>query len=93
MFSAADVALDRPERYGKQLASHLGHKVPVAILANGWALTIGEGTGRVLPADGILRLEAEADSPELLARIQDVLERHLRKFATKAGDLDVTWTP
>lgn len=92
MFSAADVVIDRPERYGKQLASHLGHKVAVADLDNGWALTIGEGTGRVLPGDGVLRLEAEADNAELLARIQDVLERHLRKFATKAGELEVSWS-
>lgn len=91
MFSAADVVIDRPERYGKQLASHLGHKVAVADLDNGWALTIGEGVGRVLPADRVLRLEAEADNAELLARIQDVLERHLRKFATKLGELDVIW--
>jgi hypothetical protein len=91
MFSAADVVIDRPERYGKQLASHLGHKVAVTDLDNGWALTIGEGTGRVLPGDGVLRLEAEADNAELLARIQDVLERHLRKFATKAGELEVSW--
>ena len=92
MFSSADVAIDRPERYGKQLASHLGHKVAVADLDNGWALTIGEGTGRILPGDEILRLEAEADNPVLLARIQDVLERHLRKFATKAGELEVSWS-
>lgn len=92
MFSAADVVIDRPERYGKQLASHLGHKVAVADLDNGWALTIGEGTGRILPGDEILRLEAEADNAELLARIQDVLERHLRKFATKAGELEVSWS-
>ena len=92
MFSSADVAIDRPERYGKQLASHLGHKVAVADLDNGWALTIGEGTGRILPGDEILRLEAEADNAELLTRIQDVLERHLRKFATKAGELEVSWS-
>lgn len=92
MFSAADVVIDRPERYGKQLASHLGHKVAVADLDNGWALTIGEGTGRILPGDEILRLEAEADNAELLTRIQDVLERHLRKFATKAGELEVSWS-
>jgi hypothetical protein len=90
--SVADVAINRPERYGKQLASHLGHKVPVADFHNGWVLSIGEGTGRILPGDGSLRLEAEADSPEMLARIQDVLERHLRKFAAKLGELEVKWS-
>lgn len=92
MFSEADVVIGRPERYGKQLASHLGHEVAVTDHDNGWSMAIGEGTGRVIPGEGVLRLEAEANSPELLARIQDVLERHLRKFATKAGELEVNWS-
>ena len=92
MFSAADVVIERPERYGKQLVAHLGHKVAVTDVENGWSLAIGVGTGRVLPGEGILRLEAEAGSAELLARIQDVLERHLRKFATKVGELEVNWS-
>lgn len=92
MFSSADVVIDRPDRYGKQLASHLGHKAEVTELENGWSLAIGDGTGRVLPHEGILRLEAEADSHEMLSRIQDVLERHLRKFAQKFGELEVDWS-
>lgn len=92
MFSAADVVIDRPERYGKQLASHIGHRVEITELDNGWLAAIGDGTGRILPGEGVLRLEAEAESPEMIARIQDVLERHLRKFATKAGELEVNWS-
>ena len=69
MFSTADVVIDRPERYGKQLASRLGHKLAVADLENGWTLAIGDGTGRVIPMKNTLRLEAQASSRAFLGHM------------------------
>ncbi len=93
--SSAIVAIERPARYGKQLAGHLGHRVQVDELSNGWALHIGEGMGFVLPHDGgadtALELRAEADSPEMLERIKDVLGRHLLQFTTKLPSVTIDW--
>ena len=56
----AEVQIERPARYGKQLASHLGHKAPVTELENGWSLAIGTGTGLVLPSESILTLDRKS---------------------------------
>ena len=82
----ANVTIDRPARYGKQLASHIGHKVTVDTLDNGWVAHIAGGLGHITPQDSTLELVAEGIDDASLERIKDVLERHLRKFA---GELDI----
>ena len=56
----AEVVIERPERYGKQLASHLSHKCPMTETSQGWELLIRDGEGKVLPGSGVLVLEARA---------------------------------
>jgi LDH2 family malate/lactate/ureidoglycolate dehydrogenase len=68
--SRATVAIERPARYGKQLAGHIAHKAQVDEVGDGWELHIGDGLGRVIPRDNALELEAEAESPEMLERIK-----------------------
>lgn len=87
----ADVSIERPERYGKQLASHLSHKIEVTETDTGWVLQIRGGEGRVLPQTKTLVLEASAPDEETLDKVKDVLERHLRKFAAKLDPLEVNW--
>jgi len=92
LVSHAHVSLERPARYGKQLAGHLGHNVQVDELENGWALHIGDGLGRVLTHDDMLELVAEAETTEMLERIKDVLGRHLLQFTTKLPSVTIVWT-
>ena len=89
--SRADVATERPERWAKQLVSHISHKVAHEKTERGDELTIGDGLGIVSVAPGTVVLEAYANDPELLARVEDVLGRHLERFAEKDG-LKVTWS-
>lgn len=91
MREIATVSLERPERYGKQLAAHLGHKTEVTEIDGGWQATIRGGTGLILPTENALVLDASAEDTETLEVVKDVLERHLRKFAAKLGELDVEW--
>jgi hypothetical protein len=91
--STASVPTDVPARYAKQLLSHLGRKTTVEPLdgaPDGGRLVFGFGTGTVRPADGALVLDAEAESPEDLAHVEDVLARHLERFGAKR-ELVVTW--
>jgi hypothetical protein len=89
--SRADVVTERPERWAKQLVSHISHKVAHEKTKRGDELTIGEGLGIVSVAPGFVVLEAYANDAELLARVEDVLGRHLERFAEKDG-LTVTWS-
>jgi hypothetical protein len=92
LVSRANITTEAPERYAKQLISHLGRKVKVTETSEGTVLEIGSGRGTVTPGDGVLVLTAEATSAKELTGVQDVLARHLLRFATHA-DLTVTWSP
>jgi hypothetical protein len=91
LVSRADVLTTTPERYAKQLVSHLGHRVPVESTADGELLRFDRGRGLVQVGEGVLVLRAEADDEEALAVVQDVLGRHLMKFGVKQ-ELTVTWS-
>ena len=96
MMSTAVVVTDSPSRYAKQLLSHLGHKVTVEPLADQPApagrLVFAYGTGTVVPQGGALVLEAAAADAESLARVKDVMQRHLEKFGARR-ELIVSWEP
>jgi len=95
LLSIAVVTTDASARYGKQLLSHLGHKVRMEPLPDQTAagrLIFAYGVGTVLPMPGQLILRATAGDAESLARVQDVLARHLEKFGARR-ELVVTWGP
>ena len=90
--STAEVATERAARYGKQLASHLGHR-----LETQW--DDGAGSGTIIFAEGLCRLDATGTA--LLLRIgldasvaqesaaavfdsmEDVVGRHLVRFGSR----------
>jgi hypothetical protein len=88
--STAHVPTDAAPRYAKQLIAHLGRKVPVEDVGGGRRLAFEFGSGVVrAEADGVV-LEATAADPETLARVEDVLGRHLERFGQR-NELTVTW--
>lgn len=88
----ADVVTDRPERYGKQLVSHLGRRHGgewEARKGSGW-IDLATGRASVTVADGALLLRITADTDDELSRLEDVVERHLVRFGER-DELSVTW--
>lgn len=94
MFRAtAVITTDASVRYAKQLLAHLGHKVTVEPLEGqpqAGRLVFAYGAGTVVPMDGRLVLDATAQDAESLARVEDVLARHLVKFGARR-ELTVSW--
>lgn len=92
--SRAEVGTDKPARYAKQLASHLGRKCAVAEETTGTRVTLPEdrGSGSCLlsSGSGVLVLEAEAESAEVLQTVNDVVGGHLERFGQRDG-LAVSW--
>ena len=94
--STARVSTDRPSRYGKQLAAHMGRKITAT-----WDETVQTGsltfdregatTGVVGLSchDGVLQLDLAADD-EHLERLEQVTGIHLARFGAKEG-LVVSW--
>lgn len=98
--SSATVATDRPGRYGKQLAAHLGRRA-----SSSWdddagtgEITFPFGRAELTAQDGALHLfvvgrpDAEPDlrGAAGLDRLEDVVGRHLVRFGTK-DELVVQW--
>jgi hypothetical protein len=87
-FSSSHLDIDRPERYVKQLNSHLSKK---AALQEGFLLFPGLGAALATTTDNGVQLNAYADDEESLTKIQGILTKHLYKFA-KVEDLDAFWS-
>jgi hypothetical protein len=94
-FSTAYVEVDRPSRYAKQLANHMGHKVQATDTAEGWELFFDPSRAILRPHDGVQPsvLEMIVWSPTTagLESVQGTLERHLQKFTTRMGGVSVVW--
>lgn len=89
--SHARVATDAAERYAKQLASHLGRRIPAETTPDGHRLTFQAGAEAVLiPADDHLLMRASAPDDEALATVQQVVGSHLVRFGRR-NELTVTW--
>ena len=92
--SRADVTTDAPERYAKQLASHLGRRLAVEQegAATRLVFEVEGGAAHCLltPGAGVLVLEARAPDEEALARVEDVVGRHLERFGQRS-ELVVRW--
>lgn len=90
--SVARIPTERPQRYVKQLVSHLGHRLTTTLSEDG-AGTIAFPSGQCLlsAGPGFLDARAEAADEATLAAVEDVVARHLVRFAT-GEQLTVTWT-
>jgi uncharacterized protein len=94
LVSTAVVSTEAPGRYAKQLLAHLGHKVQLEPLDDepeGGRLVFAYGTGTVRVSAGRLQMDAAADDEASLARLQDVLARHLERFGARR-ELSVQWS-
>ena len=94
--STARVSTDRPSRYGKQLAAHMGRKITSSWdeTAQTGSLTFdreGAATGvvRLSCRDGVLQLDLAAED-EHLERLEQVTGIHLARFGAKEG-IVVNW--
>lgn len=90
--SRAAVTLPKPQRWAKQLVAHLGRKTPPEQTPEGTMLFFGDGQGIVSATDDQVVLVAQASSAESLAMVEDVLARHLVRFAQREGELTVEWS-
>lgn len=89
--SEATVDIERPERWAKQLVSHFGSKLPVDTHETGSVIHFDGADVTVSVSDDHLNFAVGAVNADALARIEDVVARHLRRFARR-DELPVDWT-
>ena len=90
MLSETIVKTEKAGRYLQQLCKHFGHKVEVGYDDHtGW-VTLPMGRADLAADDTKLTISATADGPEALAKVQDVMQSHLERFAFRE-DLEICW--
>lgn len=83
---------DRPQRYVKQLVSHLSHRLDTELIdADHGRVTVPDGGVCLLTAGAsAIDLSASAPDADSLSHVQDVVARHLLRF-TESTALTVDW--
>jgi hypothetical protein len=90
--SIARIETEHASQYLQQLCKHFAHKLPaVAFTPSQGRIPFTAGTCTLAADNASLTLEAEAESADGLARVQDVVERHLVRFAFREP-LEVRWS-
>ena len=93
LYARAEVVTATPDRFIRQLVSHLGHKATTELRPDETGvIAVHDGRCTLTGAGELLVLEATSDSAEGLAHIKDVVGRHLERFGARAA-LQGEWSP
>jgi hypothetical protein len=92
MESHARVATEKAARYMTQLAKHWSHKFEVRYDETSAFFPLPAGTCRMTAHPDGLDITVEAADLEGLARLEDVVAKHLDRFAFREGELKYGWT-
>lgn len=90
--SVAQVPTVLPARYPGQMCKHFAHRLDVAQDGPSGRIAFPElGVCRLDAGEGVLVLRAAAPDRDALERLQDVIARHLLRFAFREP-LGIAWT-
>jgi len=82
--SIARVESERASIYLQQLCKHFAHKRPVEFTPERGQIALAAGVCRLDATGGVLTIRAEAEDADKLAQLQDVIARHLERFAFRS---------
>ncbi|HEX4016863.1 MAG TPA: DUF2218 domain-containing protein [Frankiaceae bacterium] len=88
--ASAVVQTATPQRYAKQLASHLGRRSEVIEETEGTRLRLAGGECLLRPQGETLELLASAPTQAELDRVTEVVGSHLERFGQR-NELHVQW--
>lgn len=81
LVSEARIETGLAQRYLTQLCRHFEHRLPAQYDADQGSIAFPEGVCRLEARPDLLILRAEATDAPSLARLEDVVARHLGRFA------------
>jgi len=92
MTSNARIETTKASQYLQQLCKHFAHKRPVEFDPAKGRIEFDFGTCSLEAPSGALLLRAASETAEDLAHLEDVIARHLQRFAFRE-ELAVDWSP
>ncbi len=88
--SIARVATEQPRRYLSQLCKHFEHRLPVTLTEDHGHIAFSFGTCTLHTEADTLVMQAEAEDEAALVQTEDVVARHLLRFAFRAPP-EISW--
>ena len=88
--SVASIATDKASRYLQQLAKHFAHKLPVTFDPQQGRISFSAGDCDMIADEGRLILTLTSPDTESLVQLENVVERHLVRFAFRE-ELTLDW--
>ncbi len=88
--STATVTTPKAASYAAQLCKHFAHKIPARFEDGAGEIAFTAGLCRLAAEGDRLTLTVEAATPEAIAELQDVVARHLVRFAFRE-ELAIVW--
>lgn len=90
--STATVTTPKAAGYLAQLCKHFAHKIPARYEGNEGEIAFGAGTCRLHAEEDRLTMTVTGATPEAVAQLEDVMARHLVRFAFRE-ELTIEWRP
>ncbi|MGP8232017.1 MAG: DUF2218 domain-containing protein [Methylovirgula sp.] len=90
--SRAEVETANASRYLQQLCKHFAHKRPVTFDEDAGQIEFTIGSCHLEAAPSVLRISLAAPDAEQLTELQEVVARHLTRFAFRE-EIRVDWRP
>lgn len=90
--SQARVTTELASRYLQQLCKHFAHKLPVTFDPERGRIEFSIGVCELTAAPGVLTMCAEAADDTALTQLEQVVARHLERFAFREPP-EIAWTP
>ncbi|MDB5598008.1 MAG: transcriptional regulator, PadR family protein [Xanthobacteraceae bacterium] len=81
LHSIARIESERASIYLQQLCKHFAHKAPVEFTSEKGQITFSSGICRLEAKDSVLTLMADAEDEARMTKLQEVVEKHLIRFA------------
>jgi uncharacterized protein len=89
---AAEIATPNASRYLQQLCKHFAHKIPATCDERAGEITFPRGACSLAATDGQLTISLASPDVTQMVELQDVVARHLVRFAFRE-DLRIAWQP
>nr|CAD6429144.1 hypothetical protein REQ54_03275 [Rhizobium sp. Q54] len=88
--SRADIATEHASKYLQQLCKHFAHKRPVTFDERNGEISLMTGTCQLRAEDGHLLIAVESNDTAHLPQLEDVVARHLVRFAFRE-EMKIDW--
>lgn len=90
-FSRTDIRTGKAQGYLIQLCKHFAHKIPATFADNRGRIEFGMGLAELDATDAaVLKIIVTSSDENAIPTLEDVVERHLRRFAFKE-ELAMAW--